>query len=557
MLGRSLIGKIGASAIAAVMSFGVLSSAMAGNVVLAEENVTETVTEAIDEVTEVSALSDKEERVTVSGNIVGYTSEKPIEIGFSTWAYISDEDDEPYNDVVTTEAKDGHYSVQLLKDCSYSVYLPGADGYYLFSPDNERISIRTFDEDVERDIQIEKLYFYYSIGEILPDDVFDAVDDTDFDEFIDACKGCVITFESDDFNYEEVLDSDTFAGPTLPVGEYLVTLKGKTGNVYSLDTLSLHWYSDGYVDESELYYDQAYSTYLSYGDYRTRDNEARIVCRFGDADGADLSNATFYFVDSNNNRTNSYSYLELKYGIIRLPNDKTYKLVAEGLPEGYVIDYSKMSDICPGQEHCGDAWYDYDVKVAEGSPYVPLAITKDTEDIAATQSGKKYTFKIEAEGTDLSYSWYMKKPGASKFFKAGIYTNEFSLYAKTNNDGIQVYCVIKDGSGNKLVGRTATFVLDYPAPVITYPNGKEISAASGKKANFCISAKSDFELTYSWYYMIPASNGGDGKFHKAGCYTDTYTRSAGKRIDGMQAYCLVTDSKGKKVKSDAITFKLK
>ena len=117
--------------------------------------------------------------------------------------------------------------------------------------------------------------------------------------------------------------------------------------------------------------------------------------------------------------------------------------------------------------------------------------------------------------------------------------------------------MIKDGNGKKLVGRTATFTIKYPAPVITYPNGKEISAASGKKANFSILAKLDVELTYSWYYMIPVTSGGDGKFHKAGCYEATYTRSASKRIDGMQAYCLVTDAKGKKVKSDVITFTFK
>ena len=76
---------------------------------------------------------------------------------------------------------------------------------------------------------------------------------------------------------------------------------------------------------------------------------------------------SFCFADSDNNRTSDYSYLELKAGLVKLPKDKTYKLVAKNLPEGYAIDYSKMTDICPTKEHCGDGRYDYNVVVSEGS----------------------------------------------------------------------------------------------------------------------------------------------------------------------------------------------
>ena len=89
---------------------------------------------------------------------------------------------------------------------------------------------------------------------------------------------------------------------------------------------------------------------------------------------------------------------------------------------------------------------------------------------------------------------------------------------------------------------------------ITYPNGKEITVAAGKKINFTVAVTSGEKVSYCWYYKAAK---GDGKFHKAGCYSDTYTRTASKKIDGMQAYCVVTDSKGKKLTSDVLTFKLK
>ena len=179
----------------------------------------------------------------------------------------------------------------------------------------------------------------------------------------------------------------------------------------------------------------------------------------------------------------------------------------------------------------------------------------DTEDIVA-KKGTKVTFRIEAEGTGLKYSWYYKKPGADKYTKAGVYTNEYTRTAGKNTDGMQVYCMVSDSNGKAVHGRVATLTLDKQIE-ITYPNGKSLSAAKGKKVDFMIYASSDLELSYSWYYMIPQSSGGDGKFHKAGCYTDTYTRSAGKKIDGMQAYCLITDSTGTQLKSDVITFNLK
>ena len=503
-----------------------------------------------DEVVDIHIQMIINEFVTVSGNIIDYENgesfKDPLEILFVS---IGPYSGERFN--VSTIAYDGKYSVKLRKYSYYYVSLPNAYGFCILEDDDGGLRVLTQDEDREVDIRIlrtEEIEVETRIYGKL--DFGDLKDITDGD-YYDFFNGTEITFEGEYYSDFAIVYSGEYE-TELSEGDYNVILTGETGNVYSVEPcyiITASW--------PEMPYTEYLSTLVYYGDYRTRDNEARIVCSFEDDLGLDLSNSTFYFVDSDKNRTNDCSYYEIIYGLIRLPKNKTYKLVAEGLPEGYELDYGKMSAIKPLTEHCGDGRYDYTVAIKKAGPNKTLAIVSDTEDIVATRSGKKYTFKIEAEGTDLSYSWYMKKPGATKFSKAGIYTDELSLYAKTNNDGIQVYCVVKDGSGNKLVGRTATFTIDYPAPEITYPNGKEISAASGKKANFRISAKSDFELTYSWYYMIPATIGGDGKFHKAGCYTNTYTRSAGKKIDGMQAYCVVTDSNGKKSKSDVITFTLK
>ena len=500
---------------------------------------------AVNQSSEEEPIPDEDEYITISGNIIGYTYDAPFEIMFDTWGYRDDEHPPIY-----TVAQDGKYSAKLRKNYSYIVRLPGADGYCLYDDEDTGIHVLTDDEDIERDITIQMINVYID-GEIYYPDI----DDVDEEEFIELCSGCVINFESEGHCFEKVLSDDMYSFSNLPIGEYTVTLKGKTGNVYSVKPLSLHRRNEGYVDYFDLAEPYEYATTPSYGDYRTRDNEARIVCSFEDTLGLDLSDATFYFVDSDNNRTNDCSYLELKYGLIRLPKDKTYKLVASGLPEGYELDYGKMSSICPLQEHCGDGRYDYTVAIRKVEPYKPLVIVNDTEDIVA-KNHSKCTFTIEAEGTGLKYSWYCKKPGADKFTKAGVYTNEYTRTASKSTDGLQVYCMVTDASGKKAHGRVATFSLDKQIE-ISYPNGKNLSATKGKKVDFMIYASPDLKLSYSWYCMKPKNSVGDGKFHKAGCYTDTYTRTAGNKIDGMQAYCLITDSTGQQVKSDVITFTLK
>ena len=62
---------------------------------------------------------------------------------------------------------------------------------------------------------------------------------------------------------------------------------------------------------------------------------------------------------------------------------------------------------------------------------------------------------------------------------------------------------------------------------------------------------------YRWYYCIPESAGGDGKFHKSQCTTTEYTKVASKKTNGMQAYCVVTASNGKKINSEKISLQVK
>ncbi len=186
-----------------------------------------------------------------------------------------------------------------------------------------------------------------------------------------------------------------------------------------------------------------------------------------------------------------------------------------------------------------------------------LKIVEDTQDIEVLKINKKYTFRIVAEGSGLKYSWYYKRPGENTFYKAGVYTDEYTRTATEGLDGMQVYCIVTDEDGNSVVGRTATLIINNSKPKITYPDGTELSVRAGKRVSFTIEASSKDELSYKWYYKFSVESGGDGKYYNAGCYTNTYSRYVTQAMDGMQAYCVVTDSKGRTAVSDYFTLKVK
>ena len=485
---------------------------------------------------------DDEEKITVTGKIIGYTGPEPFEIVFTGGIY---------GDIVTATAVNGQYTAEFVKNEAYVVVIHGTKDCCLYTPDNENYMVSERDG---YDIKITMLD--KRTVEVLGN-ISGFAGDIDYDEKLELLENSVVAFENDGYYGEISVDSELseYYWSSIPVGEYDLILKGKNGNIYYRSKVDYKIYVDGggyipdYLDIYETYYNHDID--VSKGDYKTKDSSTRVICSFENLEASELSNASFHFVDSKGNKSAEYSALELRAGLAWLSKDKSYKIVASGLPEGIGVDYSNMNDLVTSGKEAG-----YAVRFGSASTAEALEITKDTED-AVVNAGQKHTFKIEAKGTDLKYCWYYKYATDTKFHKAGAYTNEFTRHIKAKLDGMQVYCVVTDGEGNKVTGRTATVTLAPQAPVITYPLGKELSAAKREQVNFVIKASSNEKLTYCWYYIVPKTSGGDGKAHKAGCYKDTYTRTAGKKINGMQAYCVVTDASGRTTKSDMITFTLK
>ncbi|MBQ7027773.1 MAG: hypothetical protein IJN14_05180, partial [Ruminococcus sp.] len=73
-------------------------------------------------------------------------------------------------------------------------------------------------------------------------------------------------------------------------------------------------------------------------------------------------------------------------------------------------------------------------------------------------NGKKASVTVSATGDGLTYKWYYKNKGASKFSYTSTFTgNTYSTTMSDSRDGRQIYCVITDKYGNSV--KTDTVIL--------------------------------------------------------------------------------------------------
>ena len=97
-----------------------------------------------------------------------------------------------------------------------------------------------------------------------------------------------------------------------------------------------------------------------------------------------------------------------------------------------------------------------------------LNITRQPVDYVGA-AGSKASFTVEAEGEGLSYQWYVKNPGSSRFSKSSITKASYSVTLTEANSGRQLYCVVSDAYGNKAQTNTVSMTLKaapFGAPVL-------------------------------------------------------------------------------------------
>lgn len=176
----------------------------------------------------------------------------------------------------------------------------------------------------------------------------------------------------------------------------------------------------------------------------------------------------------------------------------------------------------------------------------PLEITKQPK-TTYTAFGKKAKVTVKAAGDGLTYQWYYKNAGSSKYKESSIKSATYALKMTEARHNKKLYCVVTDRYGNSV--KTDTVSMRMAATVTTQP--KTAYTKVGERAKFKVTAVGE-GLTYQWYYQPE----GSANYKKASSTKATYYPEMTEARKDRKLYCVVTDKYGNSVRTNTIRMRL-
>ncbi len=179
----------------------------------------------------------------------------------------------------------------------------------------------------------------------------------------------------------------------------------------------------------------------------------------------------------------------------------------------------------------------------------PPVIITQPEDITVA-AGKTATFTVVAEGTGLSYQWYVQLKGSEGWDPISSATKDtLSFTADSVQNGRRYRCEVSNDKGTVSSEEAKLTVVTKPK-ITTQP--KAASVKAGKKVTFKVKATGG-ALKYQWYYQKK----GTTKWVKISKATKaTYSFTVKKSQNGYKYRCTVTNAAGK-VNSKAVKLTVK
>lgn len=176
-----------------------------------------------------------------------------------------------------------------------------------------------------------------------------------------------------------------------------------------------------------------------------------------------------------------------------------------------------------------------------------FAITKQPVNGEAVL-GERYCVEVKAIGEGLTYQWFFRNEGATKWSKSSVTDNTYDDVMTKARAGREVYCVITDANGEKLES-DHVFLIAVPGEelaIVTQPN--DASAKLGE--NFCVTVEAQGdELKYKWYWRQAGAENWNVSGVKDNTYDDVMTSARHNR----EVYCVITDAWGNSVNSEIAT----
>ena len=134
-------------------------------------------------------------------------------------------------------------------------------------------------------------------------------------------------------------------------------------------------------------------------------------------------------------------------------------------------------------------------KTTTVSKKAALKITKQPVSVTKP-SGVTSKVSVTASGDGLTYTWYVKNAGATKFTVSSVKTNTYSVKMSSSNANRQVYCVVKDKYGKSV--KTNTVTLKMGKTLTITKQLASVTAHENYMATVSFVASGD-ALSYAWY----------------------------------------------------------
>ena len=179
-------------------------------------------------------------------------------------------------------------------------------------------------------------------------------------------------------------------------------------------------------------------------------------------------------------------------------------------------------------------------------------IVLQPQDVTVAE-GETAVVTVEAVGEELTYEWYFRNAGGTKFSKTASFTGpSYCVTMSAARDGRQVYCVITDRYGNEVRTDTVTVAMvKNPVSILQQP--VDVEADNGEPAVVTVEAAGD-GLIYEWYFR----NAGGTAFSKTASFTGpSYSVTMSAARNGRQVYCVITDAYGNQAITETVTLSMK
>ena len=180
---------------------------------------------------------------------------------------------------------------------------------------------------------------------------------------------------------------------------------------------------------------------------------------------------------------------------------------------------------------------------------VALKITSQPSSITVNE-GEAATFSVKAQGKGLKYLWQYKYVGDAGWtdWNSKITASISVAYASYRN-GMKLRCVVTDSTGAKVTSNEATLTYNISNPLSITAQPKNTTVDANSLAYFAVKA-SGSGLKYLWQYRKAGESAWINWTSKT---TASISVAYADFRDGMSFRCVVTDSTGKSVTSNAAT----